>query len=107
MNDFEKTAIFQFRFEEELSKTQKFKKLNKSEYLSNTAKLDLSDLDSSLLPAKKESKSLYQTIKIKLESIIKSKNNNLKNRDLVEVTKVISFKDADKKKLSKRDYYIV
>lgn len=104
LNDFEKTAIFQFRFEEELSKTQKFKKLNKSEYLSNTAKLDLSDLDSSLLPAKKESKSLYQTIKIKLESIIKSKNNNLKNRDLVKVTKVISFKDADKKKLSKRDY---
>lgn len=104
LNDFEKTAIFQFRFEEELSKTQKFKKLNKSEYLSNTAKLDLSDLDNSLLPAKKESKSLYQTIKIKLESIIKSKNNNLKNRDLVKVTKIISFKDADKKKLSKRDY---
>ena len=28
LNDFEKTAILQFRFEEELSKTQKFKNLN-------------------------------------------------------------------------------
>ena len=101
-NELEKTAIMQFRFEEEMSKTQQFKNLNSSDYLSNTTKLNLSDLNKEMLPKRKENKSLYQTIKITLESIIKGRKQ-LQKRNYIKVIDVIEFKSCKKKVLGNKN----
>lgn len=127
--DFEKTAILQFRIEQEegLSKTQKFKALNskiidsyKSELpkeknnndfdlpkkktrLSDTVRLKISDLRAALDNQEKavenNKKSLYDTVIIKLDDLI-NKKNALK---FVESKKVTS---VDEPKKYKKSFYL-
>lgn len=123
LNDLEKTAILQFEIEreQELSKTQKFRLLNKKRCnddfelpkknaddilpapkkkidLSKTIKLKISDLrdaieaESMELPDLKQKKSLYDTVIIKLDDLI-NKKNALK---MVESKKVTSIEETKK-----------
>ena len=115
LNDLEKTAIIQFKIEqeelkkeEELSKTKQFKILNaktnneildlpkKTYTLGDTIKLKLSDLRTEIEENKevgenKESKkSLYDTVIIKLDDLI----NNKKALKLYTQKKVTSIEDS-------------
>mgnify|MGYP002620066906 CR=1 FL=1 len=106
LSDLEKTAIMQFKIEqqEELSKTSQFKLLNKRKKndielpkkkvsLTDTIKLKISDLREAVdkknmdLPKLKQRKSLYDTVIIKLDDII-NKNSSLKNIRSKKVLKI-------------------
>lgn len=85
LNELEKTAILQFKIEEELSRTKEFALLNKTDNLSNTSKLDLSDIHKEVeMPIKKEKKSLYDTVVIALDSLV-GRRKNIKNINKVKV----------------------
>lgn len=101
LNELEKTAILQFKIEQEeerLSRTTQFKFLNRTNNLNNTTKLNLSSLKEQLdMPKKKAS--LYDTIVIKLESLINRRGalnthntNKVIDTENVSIHKKMSFK---------------
>ena len=119
LNDLEKTAILQFELEnkihkeEELSKTQQFKMLNKKVNeeielpkkkvnLGDTIKLKISDLRAAIdnsdleLPALKPKRSLYDTVIIKLDDFI-NKKNSLAKGNSKKVTKIEETKKNKKR----------
>lgn len=127
-SDLEKTAILQFKLEQEeekLSQTAQFKLLNKINDLTNTAKLNLLEIKEAaedklsktaqfkflnnkvkedndvILPKKKVS--LYDTVVLKLESLIKRRSalNTHNTRKVVNLENVNVYKKKSLKKLLK------
>ena len=99
LTDLEKTALMQFKLEEEEKKliAQKKEILNKEKYrptLSDTIKLKLSDIKKKLSEDKTK-KSLYNTVILKLDEIIK-KNNALNTKKKYKVTEIQT--NSNKKK---------
>ena len=104
LTDLEKTALMQFKLEEEEKKliAQKKEILNKEKYrptLSDTIKLKLSDIKKKLSEDKKK-KSLYNTVILKLDEIIK-KNNALNTKKKYKVTDIQTKKNKKKTLLPK------
>lgn len=97
LNELEKTAILQFEMEE-MSRTQEFKLLNKTDNLSNTSKLDLSEINKETMLPKK--KSLYDTISIAIDSLI-GKRKKLKRKNALLVNNIEDIKIFKKKKIFK------
>lgn len=99
LNELEKTAILQFKIEEELSRTKEFALLNKTDNLSNTSKLDLSDIHKEVeMPIKKEKKSLYDTVVIALDSLV-GRRKNIKNINKVKVIDSIDISVSKRQKM--------
>ena len=104
LTDLEKTALMQFKLEEEEKKliAQKKEILNKEKYrptLSDTIKLKLSDIKKKLSEDKKK-KSLYNTVILKLDEIIK-KNNALNTKKKYKVTDIQTNNNKKKTLLPK------
>lgn len=103
LNELEKTAILQFKIEEELSKTKEFTLLNKTDNLSNTSKLDLSEIKKEIeMPVKKEKKSLYDTVIIALDSLV-GKRKNIKNINKVKVINSTKINVSKRQKMINPD----
>ncbi len=122
LNDLEKTAILQFKIEEqekalkkeeELSKTMQFKLLNtrkvrsdvelprRKQNLGDTIRLKISDLRAGIeaqqnleLPTLKKKKSLYDTVIIKLDDIINNRKalKNYHTQKVTEVEEPVTYK---------------
>ena len=104
LTDLEKTALMQFKLEEEEKKliAQKKEILNKEKYrptLSDTIKLKLSDIKKKLSEDKNK-KSLYNTVILKLDEIIK-KNNALNTKKKYKVTDIQTNNNKKKTLLPK------
>ena len=104
ITDLEKTALMQFKLEEEEKKliAQKKEILNKEKYrptLSDTIKLKLSDIKKKLSEDKNK-KSLYNTVILKLDEIIK-KNNALNTKKKYKVTDIQTNNNKKKTLLPK------
>lgn len=104
LTDLEKTALMQFKLEEEEKKliAQKKEILNKEKYrptLSDTIKLKLSDIKKKLSEDKAK-KSLYNTVILKLDEIIK-KNNALNTKKKYKVTEIQTNNNKKKTLLPK------
>ncbi len=104
LTDLEKTALMQFKLEEEEKKliAQKKEILNKEKYrptLSDTIKLKLSDIKKKLSEDKNK-KSLYNTVILKLDEIIK-KNNALNTKKKYKVTDIQTNNNKKKNLLPK------
>lgn len=104
LTDLEKTALMQFKLEEEEKKliAQKKEILNKEKYrptLSDTIKLKLSDIKKKLSEDKTK-KSLYNTVILKLDEIIK-KNNALNTKKKYKVTEIQTNNNKKKTLLPK------
>ena len=104
LTDLEKTALMQFKLEEEEKKliAQKKEILNKEKYrptLSDTIKLRLSDIKKKLSEDKNK-KSLYNTVILKLDEIIK-KNNALNTKKKYKVTDIQTNNNKKKTLLPK------
>ena len=104
LTDLEKTALMQFKLEEEEKKliAQKKEILNKEKYrptLSDTIKLKLSDIKKKLSEDKTK-KSLYNTVILKLDEIIK-KNNALNTKKKYKVTEIQTNNNKKKSLLPK------
>ena len=104
LTDLEKTALMQFKLEEEEKKliAQKKEILNKEKYrptLSDTIKLKLSDIKKKLSEDKNK-KSLYNTVILKLDEIIK-KNNALNTKKKYKVTEIQTNNNKKKTLLPK------
>ena len=96
-NDLDKTAIMQFRIDQEEEKIKEEKKEEKKREiyrptLSDTIKIKLNDIRAEL-EKEKEKKSLYNTVIIKLDEII-NKKNSLNKKDKIKVTEI----ETNKKK---------
>ena len=104
LTNLEKTALMQFKLEEEEKKliAQKKEILNKEKYrptLSDTIKLKLSDIKKKLSEDKNK-KSLYNTVILKLDEIIK-KNNALNTKKKYKVTDIQTNNNKKKTLLPK------
>lgn len=104
LTNLEKTALMQFKLEEEEKKliAQKKEILNKEKYrptLSDTIKLKLSDIKKKLSEDKNK-KSLYNTVILKLDEIIK-KNNALNTKKKYKVTDIQTNNNKKKNLLPK------
>ena len=102
LSELEKTALLQVKIEEEENKLLAEEKniLNKEKYrptLSDTIKLKLSDIKKKLAEDKKK-KSLYNTVILKLDEIIR-KNNSLDMKKKYKVTEVQTNTNKKKKLL--------
>ena len=100
LTDLEKTAILQARVDNEENKliAQEKEILNKEKYrptLSDTIKLKLSDIKKKLAEDGKK-KSLYNTVILKLDEIIR-KNNSLETKRKYKVTEVQTNKNKKRK----------
>ena len=103
LSELEKTAILQFKIEEELSRTKEFTLLNKTDNLSNTSKLDLSEINKEIeMPVTKEKKSLYDTIVIALDNII-GKRNSLKNKNKLKIIDCYEINVSKRQKMVNPD----
>ncbi len=96
-NDLDKTAIMQFRIDQEEEKIKEEKKEEKKREiyrptLSDTIKIKLNDIRAEL-EKEKEKKSLYNTVIIKLDEII-NKKNSYNKKDKIKVTEI----ETNKKK---------
>ena len=94
LSELEKTALMQLKIEEEENKLIAEEKdiLNKEKYrptLSDTIKLKLSDIKKKLADDGSKKKSLYNTVILKLDEIIR-KNNSLETKKKYKVTSIQS-----------------
>ena len=99
LSELEKTALLQVKIEQEEENLLKQEKeiLNKEKYrptLSDTIRIKLSDIKKKLAEDKRK-KSLYNTVILKLDEIIK-KNNSLDMRKKYKVTNVQTNKNKKK-----------